>query len=87
MYFKSILIVACLSLVMCQEEAKPTQASPIVTAIPEPPSPVCIHQSCFERPNGLDCNVPAYGLCLHYTVQYEHHCDCDQWAPAKQESK
>jgi hypothetical protein len=71
--------------VMC--ETAPTEVTkPIQELVhPAPPPPVCIHQNCFERISGLNCDHGGY-YCARYTVQYEHHCDCDQWAPAQKDA-
>lgn len=54
--------------------------APIQTAaVPVETPPTCTHQNCFERASGFYCDHP--GNCSHYTVEYQRHCDCDQWAP------
>ncbi len=54
----------------------------VVQEAPAGPSVVCTHEVCGERPAyllGSDCSG---GACSRYRVTYEHHCDCDAWAPA-----
>ncbi|HEY5268192.1 MAG TPA: hypothetical protein VII94_03580 [Candidatus Saccharimonadales bacterium] len=73
------LVMAICLLAMCDTQT-PTKVVPAVDAPASPSLPICTHQNCFERPSGLDCTGGA-GMCYHYVVQYERHCDCDQWAP------
>ncbi len=80
-----IIIFFALALTMCESHleisSKPneSEAKPIIKE--EAKAPPCIHQNCFERPSDLDCTHPISGACWHYKIIYEHHCDCDQWAP------
>lgn len=49
-------------------------------------APPCIHEVCAERPGKLVCIAEAKGFresyCGAFVIEYEHHCDCDQWGPA-----
>ncbi len=81
---KLIYVMLAVSfLVMC--ETAPAEVTKPVEGLfdPPPPAPICIHKNCFERLSGMACDE-GINWCRHYSAQYEHHCDCDQWAPAPQ---
>ena len=44
--------------------------------------PHLVHEVCAQRPRYLKCTGGGVGQwCGTYEVMYEHHCDCDTWAP------
>jgi hypothetical protein len=86
---KTIYIMLAVSFfVMC--ETAPTEVTKPAQELFDPPSPppVCTHQVCAERPAYLFCEETwrEHG-CGKFRIQYEHHCDCDQWAPAQEIQK
>jgi len=83
-----IYIMALLALSACERVSQaeqsvgPPAAAPSVSASPQAKAPVCIHERCSERPSYIRCtdNYRSH-YCDNYRVVYEHHCECDTWAP------
>lgn len=67
-------------------EAPAPEAS--MVPLPTPPPPICVNQNCHQRPKFLECAYESVNgqystrYCTRWEIQYEHHCDCDRWAPA-----
>ncbi len=60
---------------------EPTREAAQLPAQPVAPPPRCTHEVCVDRPRFVDCSHAYAYFCGKYEIQYEHHCDCDTWAP------
>jgi hypothetical protein len=57
-----------------------TPAPAPVLEVAPPPAPKCTHETCLERPKYMGC-LEGGNWCSRWEIYYEHHCDCDRWAP------
>ncbi len=60
-------------------EPDPPKAVPVVESAPS--APVCIQETCTERPRWLVCEKDTVYKCWQYRIDYERHCVCDKWGP------
>lgn len=81
----AFLIAVCVA--RCAIRLRPTPEAVVLpdAAAPAPavdPGPPCMHETCGERPKYLKCvSWPGAHECGTFEVLYEHHCNCDRWAP------